>query len=399
MRQPNTVKDVVEAGLCIGCGLCEALAPLRWKMTYTPEGRLRPAQIGEGSDAEIMRACPGAIARPNSERTPQIDPVWGGYYRMQEAWAGDPEIRFRAATGGVLTALASHLLRSGEARFILHCAADPEAPMRSSWCLSVTPEQVLERAGSRYGPSDTLAGLQIAIDRNEPFAVVAKPCDAGAVRAHAKSDHRLARNLVAVLVMVCGGASDLGKSKAVLEEYGLSEGELRLFRYRGYGNPGATRIETEDGRVFQKSYNEMWDDESGWRIQTRCKLCPDALGEAADISAADIWPGGSPDGEDEGFNGVITRTSAGDRLFHSACVAGSLKTGKDLVPRQMDGYQPHQIQKKHALLARLRGMMAAGSPTYAHEDLRLDVLDTHDLQEEAGALQRVSQGKFREKLL
>ncbi|MEW2913261.1 Coenzyme F420 hydrogenase/dehydrogenase, beta subunit C-terminal domain [Leisingera sp. JC11] len=392
------MKDVVEAGLCIGCGLCEALAPLQWKMAYTPQGRLRPSRIGPGSDAAILQACPGAVARPNGEAAPLEDSVWGGYHRMQEAWAGEPDTRFRAATGGVLTALAAHLLRSGEARFILHCAADPQAPMRSVWCLSDTPGQLLERAGSRYGPSDTLAGLQAALERDEPFAVIAKPCDAGALRELSKSDQRLARNLVAVLVMVCGGASDLGKSQAVLDEYGLSEADVALFRYRGHGNPGPTRIETRDGRAFQKTYGEMWADEGGWRIQTRCKLCPDALGEAADVAAADIWPDASPDGDDEGFNGVITRTAAGEQLFRAACEAGSLTAGAGITPRQFDSFQPHQVRKKHALAARLRGMAAAGSPVFEHEGLRLEALDTNDAQEESGTLQRVRDGRFREEL-
>jgi len=257
---------------------------------------------------------------------------------------------------------------------------------------------VLSRAGSRYGPSDTLAGLRAALDRDAPFAVVAKPCDAGALRALARKDAQLARNMVAVLVMVCGGASDLGKSQAVLDEYGLAEDEVTLFRYRGHGNPGPTRIETRDGRAFQKTYNEMWADEAGWRIQTRCKVCPDALGEAADIAAADIWPGADPQGEDAGFNGVITRTAFGDALFQGACRAGRLTADKTITPREFDDYQPHQVRKKHALMARLRGMEQAGAPTYAHEGLRLEALDAHDLHEEAGAKRRVAEGRFHEDL-
>ncbi len=106
-------------------------------------------------------------------------------------------------------------------------------------------------------------------------------------------------------------ASELGKSQAVLAEYGLDESELSLFRYRGYGNPGPTRLETQDGRSIEKSYGEMWADEATWQLQFRCKICPDAIGESADLAASDVWPGGSPTGEDEGFNGVITRTQTG----------------------------------------------------------------------------------------
>ena len=64
--------------------------------------------------------------------------------------------------------------------------------------------------------------------------------------------------------MVCGGQSRLKKSVAVLDEYGVKEEELKLFRYRGNGNPGLNRVETKDGRVFEKTYLELWQDEAGW---------------------------------------------------------------------------------------------------------------------------------------
>jgi coenzyme F420 hydrogenase subunit beta len=367
-------------------------------MSYTAEGRLRPAQIGTGSDAEILQACPGSVAHANAGGAPHEDLVWGPHVRMTEAWAGDPDIRFRAATGGVLTALGVHLLTSGRARFILHCAPDPEQPMRTGWCFSETAAQVVARAGSRYGPSDTLGGLEVALARGQSFAIIAKPCDAGAVRERAKADPRLARNLVALLVMVCGGASELGKSEAVLKELDLNEQDLPLFRYRGHGNPGPTQVETRDGRSFEKTYNDMWADEAGWRIQTRCKVCPDALGEAADIAAADIWPGGVPEGEDAGCNGGITRTEGGAELVKQAVEAGDLVVGPDIPPRLFDDYQPHQVRKKQALAARLRGLQAAGSPVYAHDGLRIDELDAGSAREEAGTAQRVREGRFRETL-
>ena len=46
-RQSSSIKEVVESGLCIGCGLCEALAPSRWRIEMTSEGRLRPAPAGD----------------------------------------------------------------------------------------------------------------------------------------------------------------------------------------------------------------------------------------------------------------------------------------------------------------------------------------------------------------
>ena len=398
IRHPETIREVVENGLCIGCGLCEALGPERWTMTMTAEGRLRPAPLcagGQDKDAAILAACPGCVAE-TTHQGEHKDDLWGSYTHMGEAWAGDPDIRFRAATGGVLTALGVHLLRAGKARFILHCAADPQRPMRSRWMISETPQQVSERAGSRYGPSDTLAGLEVALARAEPFAIIAKPCDAGAVRARAKADPRLNDLLVALLVMVCGGASDLGKSQALLDEIDVPEDDLTLFRYRGYGNPGRTRVEVRDGRAFERTYQELWEDEAGWRIQTRCKICPDATGEAADIAAADIWPEATPTGEDAGLNGIITRTPTGQALMEAAIASGDLVAGARHGPRDYDHFQPHQISKKRALAARLRGLGAEGRPVYHHHGLRLDQLDAGDASEQEGAARRARTGRFDE---
>lgn len=395
------VRAVVRAGLCIGCGLCEALAPARWRMAMTAEGRLRPAPLvpeDPAADAPILAACPGRVAEAAPDPSAPVDPVWGAAHEMVEAWAGDPDIRFRAATGGVLTALGVHVLASGKARFVLQVGPDPAAPMRSRWVMSETPAEVVANAGSRYGPTAPLAGLEAALARGEPFAFIGKPCDAGALAARAKADPRIGALCVARLVMVCGGASELGKSEDVLREYGLDEAELTVFRYRGYGNPGRLRVETRDGRAFEKTYQELWADEGSWRIQTRCKLCPDAIGEAADIAAADIWPGGAPEGEDAGINGILVRTGRGQALVQAAVAAGDLMLGKALTARQFDDFQPHQVAKKRAMAARLRGLAAAGHPVYAHAGLRLEALDAGDAAEETGARERAERGRFTEPL-
>lgn len=396
MSTPESIREAVENGLCIGCGLCQSMAPARWRMGNTPEGRLRPAPLAGGDDSAILAACPGAVAEALPEPAPHEDPVWGKYHAMTRVWAADADVRYRAATGGVLSALGAWLVTSGKAAFVLHCAADPSAPMQSAWVISETPEAVIRAAGSRYGPSDTLAGLETALSRGKPFAVIAKPCDAGAIRQLAKTDPRIDALIVAVLVMVCGGASDLGKSRAVLDEAGIAEEDLTLFRYRGYGNPGPTRIEDKQGRAVEKTYLGMWADEAGWRIQSRCKICPDAIGEAADLAAADIWPGGAPAGEDAGFNGVITRSARGQALMEEAVTAGALKQDRSLSPRDFDDFQPHQVRKKKNLAARLRGLERAGLPVYRHQGLRIAELDARSATEEQGTLDRARAGRFAE---
>ncbi len=296
------IDEIVTGGLCIGCGLCKSIAGAdRIRMVTTPEGRERPVVVrpipGEAL-ATINAVCPGTrIGGALPETLPddvETDPIWGPAVpsTLLIAYASDPAVRHRGAAGGVLTALGQYLLRSGEVELVLHVKASPDAPLRSLATVSETPEAVLEAAASRYGPAAVLEDLGGVLASGRRLAVIAKPCDIGAVRRLAELDER-AKALVRIcLTLACGGASDLGKSLDVLDRLGVQETDLRLFRYRGHGNPGPTRVETKDGRGFDLTYQEMWGDEVGWRIQPRCKICPDAIGEAADLVSADCWPGG-----------------------------------------------------------------------------------------------------------
>ena len=373
----RTIAEIVTNDMCIGCGLCEALTGGRVKMAMTAAGSLRPSPVDgftPAEEAQLVAACPGAVAEARVEAGCKSDPVWGAYRSMARAWAAHPDVRYEAATGGVLTALGMHALRTGRVDFVLHVGADPDRPMRSRWVLSDTPESVQANTASRYGPTAPLAGLSAALDRGQPFAIIAKPCDLGAVHSLSRKDPRVDELCTVRLALVCGGQSRLTKSTAVLDEFGLDETEVALFRYRGHGNPGATVVETRTGERFSKTYLDMWADESGWDVETRCKFCPDALGEAADVASADIWPGGAPTGEDEGFNGIIVRTEVGEELVASAVKAGELVVAGEITTRQFDDFQPHQVRKKEALAARYQGLADAGVAPIETRGLRIEEL-------------------------
>ena len=212
----------------------------------------------------------------------------------------------------------------------------------------------MEGARARYGPAAPLIDFLQLLDEGRPFVFVGKPCDVAAVRNLARIDDRVSKSVPYLLSMVCGGASELGLSLEVLSEFGLREEDISSFRYRGFGNPGPTYIETLDGRTFEKTYNEMWEQgESTWRLQFRCKICPDAIGEQADIVALDTWPGAHPTGDDEGFNAVIARTPAGLKLQTRQRRRTCSPCSDRSTFAKLDSFQPHQVERRRAELARL----------------------------------------------
>ena len=362
---------IVEDGTCIGCGLCAGISNGAIKMAFTPQLRERPnieCEVSGDLASAISACCPGlvseGISAEEAATDEPADPVWGYWSQGYLAWAGDPEIRHRSSSGGVLSALAAFLLQSGKVHFILHLGPDPDRPARSLFKISHTPAEAADTGGSRYGPGSPLSGLAQARELVEAghsrFAFIGKPCDISAVRLLAQREAWLQQSLAYRLTIMCGGVSQFTKTTALLKDWGIGEADLEEFRYRGFGNPGPTTARTKDGQRFETTYQALWEDESQWLLQHRCKICPDAIGMAADLVSFDCWPGGGPTGEDEGFNAVLTRTPVGDALFDEAVEAGALGIGRKLDEADFANFQPHQVRKRMAVWARLAGQRAAG---------------------------------------
>ncbi len=405
--------DIVEQGLCIGCGLCESVAGRETvTMMKVPSGYQHPVVIGELDHATvdtIYDVCPGTRVDGLPDGLisdgATVDPVWGPWRRIALGWAGDPVVRYEGSTGGVLTALAQYLLNTRRVDFILHVKASTVEPMFGEATLSFTDADVLGAAGSRYGPTAPLLGVHDALDRGQPFAFIGKPCDIGALRNLARHDSRVDELVRYWLTPVCGGWGTPIFARDFLERMGVDADELTGFRYRGQGCPGPTRVETAAGAV-EAHYLDYWgDDASQWSLPWRCKICPDGIGEAADIAASDAWPGGAPTREgsvdDPGTNAIIARTIVGQELMEAAERDGALVIERDVGPAEMSEFQPHQVRKKVAVAPRLQGIADEGRIVPRFEGLRLDRLAAEqpvqvNTSQRNGARERIRGGKATE---
>ena len=404
MTQINNLENIVKNGLCIGCGLCQSITGKDYiKISMSSKGRLEPKEIKKISSKtfnKILNVCPGVIVEglPKElvDKNTKYDLLWGYYLSLFYAWSTDKKIRYESSTGGLLNGLSLYLLDTNKVNFILHTATNPEKPMRSVSRFSYNKDDLLNaNSCSRYGPASPLDKFHEALDLNQPFAFVGKPCDISAIRQLSKTDERVNKLCKYLLTLVCGGSTEFTKSQDFIESFKVKENELTIFRYRGFGNPGKMYIKTFDGREYDKEYNSFWGEESTWRVHFRCKICPDAIGESSDIAALDTWRGGSPKGEDEGFNAAIVRTTNGLDLLNEAIKAGYIKKGDDLTIEDINDFQPHQVNKKKAVYARHKGMKKQNITTLSTNGLRIKELydlnsKEFNLNEEEGISSRVN---------
>ena len=410
MSARTDLYKIVEDGLCLGCGICAAIAPDAITIERGDDGDLRPFANESFTDeamAIVNQICPSlrieGIPPALGEAAPHQDVIWGPYHEMSLAYASEPQIRHEASTAGILTMLAIALVETGKVDGILHVKASDKPANFGVATISRNRQEILAGAGSRYGPTAALVTLEEVLSSSEQFAVVAKPCDLNALRNLAHLDKRVNERISYFLTMLCGGFLPDEAFRDFLTDHDLPDEGVSAVRYRGFGCPGPTQIAYKDGTQKNFHYLDFWgEDESQWSMTLRCKICPDGIGEAADIVAGDAWQGASPDREesetDLGFNSLITRTAKGQALYQAAIDAGLITKTQRVDCDFMSAVQPHQVTKKLAGGARAAGLRRAGSVAPTQVDLRNEALremlgEAAFEAQEQGAYQRAMKAK------
>jgi coenzyme F420 hydrogenase subunit beta len=207
------------------------------------------------------------------------------------------------------------------------------------------------------------------LDQGLRFAVVAKPCDISAMRNLAKVDDRVSSQVPYLLTLFCGGVQSLHTAEKIAVHHGVAHSAVARFQWRGDGWPGPTRVVNTTGDAFDMSYDETWFGKHPWTqpydLQWRCKVCPDAIGETADISAPDGWlmRSGKPIHEEaDGINVTVVRTVAGQRLVRGAVQAGYLVSAP-MTFAELDEMHYDHLPRKLSHPARRAGMAVARQPT------------------------------------
>jgi coenzyme F420 hydrogenase subunit beta len=267
----------------------------------------------------------------------------------------------------MLTALGCHLLESGTVEAILHVKASETQPILTDAYISRSRDEVIAGSQSRYGPAAPLVHVNRLLDAGVTFAVIAKPCDVAAIRNLMRIDPRAKAQIKYCLSLFCGGVPRTKMAEKIATFVGFKPEELSVMRWRGNGWPGPTHLETKDGRRADVTYDQAWYDPSvpwTYDMQFRCKICPDAIGELADISCPDGWvmENGKPlHREAPGMNIAIARTPVGRALLAAAKAAGAVETSP-FTRAELHQMHSDHLDRKLGFPGRNLGMQMAGEP-------------------------------------
>ena len=293
------VQQVYDDGLCMQCGTCVAVCPagaagLEWDLR---EGyRLSVAEERCTDCGACLDACPGpgldfsagAWWRDRNEGAPSRD-FLGPWRGLWFGWASDPGVRHAGASGGVATALLAGALETGFADAVLAVGVDRANPLAAVGVLCRTPQEVAACRGSKYNVVAVNTLLRTVLDEPGRYILTGLPCHIQGLRLAQRHSRRLRERVVLSLGVFCGLTNEPRATEVAARQAGLDPGELRSVSYRGPGWPGGMRLETRDGTVRYRAYPDYFDRHLAAIVPPRCRVCPDALAELADISVGDAW--------------------------------------------------------------------------------------------------------------
>src|SRR5262245_55296178 len=365
-RSLKSFSDVVDWGLCVGCGACAYASDGDVRMVHVTSEGYRPVfNGGSRRSADPIEICPGYQVNGDlkigtSTKQTEAEHEFGATREIWEGWASDPEVRFKASSGGMLSALAIYCLEAGGFKGVIHVGMDPEKPWMNRNYISRTRADVIARAGSRYAPSAPCAALSDIPD-DGPYVFIGKPCDAAAVSELCRLDPQLNKRIGLILTFFCAGTPSTQGTLDLLDGLNVDQSRVKEVHYRGEGWPGDFRAIGDD-RAERKalSYQESWGRLTSYR-PLRCNLCPDGLGRVADIACGDAWQRHENDGN-PGRSLVLVRTERGRELLSEARRLGytALSTaGADDVLRA----QTNLLDRRRALFGRLAAFRLLGVPT------------------------------------
>ena len=178
-------EEIVDAGLCQGCGLCAGSCKHIEMEVKRPTLKDYCILEREGQDCgKCYQNCPQVIQKKFEEKQPLA------VYSLRSK---DPEILAKASSGGFVTTLAKELLENETLKEIIMVQEEDEKPTAE---IVSDPDEVVQKAGVVYGRSGVLKQLVDLTGKTfDPIGIVGVPCE---MRGAAELEEEMNREILKI---------------------------------------------------------------------------------------------------------------------------------------------------------------------------------------------------------
>jgi coenzyme F420 hydrogenase subunit beta len=333
--------DVVDKGLCTGCGTCVGVCPHECLIMKREKGEPEPALTGTCPGCKICyESCPGKNIPLES-----LEDYVFGTKRVQSSQdigvcrfigrghASDPTVRRLGTSGGIVSAILQFGFDHGLIDSALVTGFDKQQPYYVKPYLVTSRNQVIDFAQSKYAmvPVNELLGEAGRSPELHKLAVVGCPCHIHGIRKLQMSKMRpdITKKVTLLIGLFCATQFYFeGTHHILFEECGVKNlKEIQSIQYRGGDWPGHFIVETKSGnRIEVDRHHYVYHLLLPGYRRDRCMMCLDWSSELSDLSVGDYGPV-KEDGENQlGESTIIVRSAMSEEFLREGERKGYIRT-------------------------------------------------------------------------
>ncbi|KAB2661764.1 MAG: coenzyme F420 hydrogenase [Verrucomicrobia bacterium] len=326
----KSIRNVIDGGYCIGCGVCAAVDQSPIRMRFDQFGALQafiPATILDSQIPEaILSVCPFSEGAANEDEIGRAlypegkqDSHVGFHLECYLGHVAEGDFRARGSSGGIGSWVLSELFRLGLIDKAIHVGERQPTqgdPRLFAFAVSNSMEEIRAKSKSRYYPIEMSEVLRFVRETPGRYAIVGVPCFIKAIRLLARQEAIFAERIQFHISIFCGHLKTAGFSEFLAWQSGVLPDEIRTvdFRKKVPNQPAHSYAFEVEGKIKGRSVkkcNSMRDlYGTDWGLglfkYKACDFCDDVVGETADISVGDAWLPGFV-GDWRGSNAIVVR--------------------------------------------------------------------------------------------
>jgi coenzyme F420 hydrogenase subunit beta len=331
----SNINITVKNNLCTGCGICQDACHSGAISIVVKNGEFRPqinSSLCKNNNGchRCYDSCPGIGVNLNNfaqelfkSEVTQKNKYIGNFLNCYAGHSNDKELRYHAASGGVLSQFLVWLIEKGEIDGAVVTKFNKDNPLKVKTFIAKTKEEIIESKGSKYSPT-TLANIikQIKKEKGNRFVLVGVPCQIEGLRKLMLKDKALQSKICGLFSLYCSGTRTFNFTEYVLKERHINIDDLNYLAYRDNGCLGGL-VAKGNNIDYYEDYQSYCHPLRSVFYPHRCILCADHFGELSDISFGDIHI--KPYSDDKiGVNSIITRTKFWDNLLQKSKNEGAI---------------------------------------------------------------------------
>lgn len=339
---------------CTSCGNCSAICPVEAISFYLSNNQkiLKP-KLDNKKCIECGLCIKNCPALNQNLLYKQHNTLLGNIMGVYTGYSKNNTIRFKSASGGLLTSTLKYLIQKKLVDKVLVTDFIKDSPFAAHSFFTDNIEKIIKANGSKYQIINVNSALKTVLKEKGTYAFVGLPCHFNALNLFMENNPTIKQRIKYKFGICCSHNMSNEVIEYMTTYLKLNKNNISKFKYRGDGWPKYTKFTLKNNDEIEfpaRLWNYLFL--SFFYTPKQCFSCNDFCVETSDISFADAWLEKYTSKKNNGYSLIFSHTKNGEELINNMINSKEIITYphefKDIVLSQSIGlfYKKHIFTSK-----------------------------------------------------